>query len=65
MASDPESKRRWDKENTSPVLIKFQNKTDGDILEYLEAKSREGMTKQSFIKLAIREYMKNHEGETA
>lgn len=60
MASDPESKKRWDKENTSPLLIKFQNKTDGDILEYLASASGEGRTKQSIIKLALREYMNNH-----
>lgn len=64
MASDPVSKKNWDKQNTTPLLIKFQNKTDQDIIDYLEEASIEkGTTRQVIIKAALREYMRNHEME--
>lgn len=61
MAKDTEAKKRWDKENTVMVSIKFQKKTDTDIIEYLLSTS-EGVTKQDIIKMALREHIENHEG---
>ena len=53
-----ERKIKWDKEHTSMISVKLQNKTDADILQFLEGKQ-----KQTTIKLALREYMRNHEME--
>ena len=50
-----ERKIQWDKEHTSMISVKLQNKTDADILQFLEGKQ-----KQTTIKLALREYMRNH-----
>ena len=61
MASDSEAKNRWDRENTVTVTIKFQRKSDTDIIDYLESASGNS-TKQSIIKEAVRYYMKNHKG---
>ena len=61
MASDSEAKKRWDRENTVTVTIKFQRKSDTDIIDYLESASGNS-TKQSIIKEAVRYYMKNHKG---
>lgn len=63
MASDSEAKKRWDKENTVMVSIKFQKRTDGDIILFLLNTATPENTKQDIIKSALREYMKNHEGE--
>ncbi len=52
-------KAAWDKENTVMTTVKLQKNTDADILRFLEGKQ-----KQTVIKLALREYMKNHEEET-
>ena len=61
MAKDTEAKKRWDKENTVMVSIKFQKKTDMDILDYLFS-TAEGVSKQDVIKMALREYIENHKG---
>ena len=52
-------KAAWDKENTVMTTVKLQKNTDADILRFLEGKQ-----KQTVIKLALREYMKNHKEET-
>ena len=49
----------WDKKNTVMVSVKLVRSTDADILQFLEGKQ-----KQTVIKLALREYMKNHKEET-
>lgn len=46
----------WKKENTVVVTMRLQKNTDADILQYLDGKA-----KQTVIKAALREYMKNHE----
>lgn len=59
MATDTEAKKRWDKENTFFIGIKFQKKTDQDVIDFLEGKN-----KRNIILAAIREYMENHKEET-
>ena len=55
---ESEAKRKWQKENTVFIGVKLQKSTDADILRFLDGKS-----KQTMIKLAIREYMENHKEE--
>ena len=55
---DSAAKRKWIKEHTVSVGMKLQKKTDADILEFLEGKS-----KQTIIKAALREYMERHKEE--
>lgn len=50
-----EKRKAWEKENTVVISIKLQRSTDADILRYLNGKS-----KQTMIKLALREYMEKH-----
>lgn len=45
---------KYDKEHTTTVLIKLNNNTDADLMEYLEQSGN----KQGTIKAALREYMK-------
>ena len=55
MAKDSEAQKRWDKENTVMVSIKFQRKTDTDIIEYLnEKEDPPAVTKQLLIKQGLR-----------
>lgn len=56
---DYESKKKWDKENVLFVTVKLFANTDKDIREYLEGKPR-----STIIKIALREYMEKHKGET-
>jgi len=51
--------KKWMQENTVMMSIRLQKKTDADILEYLE-----GKTRQAVIKAALREYMANHPHKT-
>lgn len=53
--ADYESKKRWDKEHTVFIGIKFQRKTDQDVIDYLDGKN-----KRDTICAALREYMKRH-----
>lgn len=55
---DAPSKRKWDREHTVLVAIKFQRKTDQDCIDYLEGKN-----KRDAVCAALREYMKNHPNE--
>lgn len=48
-------KVKWDRDNTTMVSVKLQNRTDADILQYLDGESR-----QTIIKAALREYMERH-----
>lgn len=52
---DYESKKRWDKEHTFLIAVKFQRKTDQDVIDYLEGKN-----KKDTICAALREYRDNH-----
>jgi uncharacterized protein (DUF4415 family) len=45
---------KYDKNNTTQIKLKLNNKTDSDILEYLQKCDN----KQGLIKDAIREYIK-------
>jgi len=47
--------KKWAKENTVVYSLRFQKSTDADIIEYLADKP-----KQTTIKTALREYIKNH-----
>lgn len=46
--------KKYDKQHTTTVLIKLNNNTDADLIEYLEQSGN----KQGTIKAALREYMK-------
>ena len=60
---DSEAKKRWDKANVLYVSIKLFREVNGkqndqDIIDFLSDKVR-----GEVIKLALREYMKNHPNE--
>ena len=52
---DYPSKRKWDKENTVLIAIKFQKKTDQDVIDFLEGKN-----KRDTVLAALREYIERH-----
>ncbi len=58
---DSDAKKRWDKENMLMLCFKLHRKNDPDIIEFLESK---GNDKQKTIKIALREYIENHKGDT-
>lgn len=55
MAPESEAKKAWMRDNTTMVSVKMVNKSDADILEYLQ-----GEAKATIIKAALREYMERH-----
>ena len=55
---DSEAKKRGMRENTVVITVKCMHKSDADILEFLDGKS-----KATVIKAALREYMENHKEE--
>ena len=57
--ADAPSKRKWDKENTVLIAVKFQRKTDQDCIDFLDGKN-----KRDTICAALREYMKNRPEES-
>lgn len=46
---------KWQKKATVMISVRLQRGSDADIIAYLD-----GEAKQTIIKLALREYMKNH-----
>lgn len=55
-----ESKIKWAKENMFMVGVKFHRKKEADLVAFLESK---GSEKNSYIKKALAEYIKNHPEE--
>lgn len=53
------AKDRWDANNCTRMNLKFNNRTDADILQAL----RDAPSKQGLIKDAIRYYLKHSENE--
>lgn len=53
-----ESKKRWDAANSRVYTFKLMNKTDQDVIDFLEGKN-----KRNIILAAIREYINNHNME--
>lgn len=51
---ESEAKKRWMRENTVQISLKFTKATDQDIISYLEGKQ-----KQTEIKRILREYIRN------
>lgn len=51
------AKERYDRENSKGVYLKLNIKTDGDILERLDAVPEEMGGKQGYIKALIRKDM--------
>lgn len=47
--------QNYDKQHTTTILIKLNNNTDADLIQYLN----DSGNKQGTIKAALREYMKN------
>ena len=45
--------RNYDKQHTTTILIKLNNRTDADLIEYLNTSGN----KQGTIKKALREYI--------
>lgn len=58
---DSEAKKKWMKENSKFIALKFMTRTESDLLEYLDS---QGEPRATVIKKAIREYMQNHPGES-
>lgn len=53
--------RRYDEKNTTQVHLKLNLNTDKDILVMLDWVSKNGESKQGYIKRLIREDMKQYE----
>lgn len=53
---DSPSKRRWDAENTFRITVKFQKKSDQDVIDFLDGKN-----KRDAVCEAIRFYIEHHE----
>lgn len=50
------AQERYDRENTVRVTIKLNKKTDAETIEMLSS----APSKQGLIKVALKEYQKNH-----
>ena len=55
---DAPSKKRWDKENTVFMTVKFQRKSDQDVIDFLEWKN-----KRDTVCAAIRFYAEHMKEE--
>ena len=53
-----DAQTKWLKANSTVITIRLMNNSDADLLNYIEDKPT-----ATVFKAALREYMKNHEGE--
>ena len=58
---DSKAKKQWKTENTKNLVININRNTDADIFAWLETLDRPYGAE---FKKAIKEYIKNHKGET-
>lgn len=58
-AKETEAHKRWMKENSRIYSVRVMKNTEADIFEFLQGKEV-----ATIIKIALREYMENHKGET-
>lgn len=61
--SESEAQKRWMKENSMIFSVRIMRRTEADIVDFLEKKADQGISKGTVIKLALREYIKNHKEE--
>lgn len=52
---ESEAKKKWMKENTTVITVKFTHSTEQELLDFL----RSGKP-ATILKAALREYMENH-----
>ena len=59
---DSKAKREWGKNNMLLIGVKLHRTKDADIIEFLDRSEdkQNNVTRQTTIKLALREYMENH-----
>lgn len=57
---DSTAKKEWMKNNSVMVSVKFMNKSDAALIEYLNAQKQYGKERSAVIKQAIKEYMERH-----
>jgi len=61
---ESEAKRKWDKENTTKVLLKLNHNTDKDLLAYLEQREAQGLSRAGAFKDALREKISREKEST-
>ena len=59
-----EAQNRWMKENAIVFSIKLMRRTEADLIEFFDSMQARGIPKGTIIKIALREYMEKHKGET-
>ena len=57
---DSEKKRDWISKNTRNIVVKLNNNTNADIIEFLDGLT---VSYASVVKQALREYMERHREE--
>lgn len=57
---DPNSKKRWDRDNAVLLAVKLLRKGDAKIVEYVERVTPERMTRSELLRAALNEYINNH-----
>lgn len=61
MTRDYKKQAEWRKSNTLYIGITLNNRTDSDIIEYIESEVEKGRTKQGVIKDSLRNTIKEQE----
>ena len=59
MTRDFKKQAEWRKSNTVFIGLNLNNRTDSDIIEYIDKKVAEGETKQGVIKRSLKQTMKD------
>lgn len=62
---DSEAKKKWIKDNTIIFSIKLMKRTETDIIEFLDKRQEQGISKATVFKAALREYILNHSDNEA
>ena len=58
MTRDPKKSYEWDKKNKYIFSVGLMRETDADIIGYLEDKREKGISRNSIVKEALRNQMK-------
>lgn len=57
MTTDPKKQYQWRKTHAVTISFSLIKNTDGDIIDYLDRKKKEGFPRNAVLKEAVREKM--------
>ena len=57
------AKSDWMRDNSKIVGVRIMKRSESDLYDYISAQTAKGISAATLFKLALREYIKNHDND--